>query len=940
MPHTLHTAPPAAGKTAHAVALARAGRSVRVAVATPQQKVQFERRLAKAGGALNVRVTTFGELYADALSALGKNVAVLTAEACERWLASICASTELTHYARIQHTPGFVQVLGEVIAELKAERVHPDALAMALDKLDASPRLRELGLLFSTYQDQVREHEWADNAGRAWLATEALEHAAPGALPWPVLILDGIDTFTSVQTDWLRAAAAHIPHIAVTLSQYPDSPQYRDTLARLEHALGCSAQPLPNPFVPPAPHAAFLEVSDRSREAREAVRWLKQRIVHDGVPPAQCAVLARNLAPYADALRTVAAEMGVPLHCIDGVALASNPLIGALINLLQLAPGFAPPALLAALRSPYFGWPAFGWTDGDVQHLRSLAAKHNVIEGLPQWRAALQVGQASQREATEAMQAKFEALVTQLTPPTGRRPLPEHVRWLERLIGGDDEDEIDDAQSLHVVAAARANHETAARDVRALRALKDALRSQCVAHEITGGQMLDPAGFLAVLMAAINGATYDPDAVAMADGVFVCDIPRARGLRFAAVAVIGMAEGEFPRASRENPLLTDADRQQLSSATGRRLSNSLDSAEQDYFLASLSRGERDLLFMRPRLADNGAEWLPSVFWSAAMQRFATAGVTTLRTGQLPEADAAASTVEAALVTAGTSTQTVTAQPAGDLAAQTASLQDMFDDAFTWSASALETYAECPYWFYIERVLKVRQPVSAVEGVDAAITGMIYHDALRMLAEHLRDAPDDQAGAGEKLDQLLEDASEKHSFRASAWWAQSRHVLREDILRNAAGLAAGWTPLQLEQRFERLELAPGVWLKGAIDRIDTRPDGAVRVVDYKLGRPKVDDVATGRMMQVALYARAAEALTGKAVTHALYWHLGKAEPAINLADDIGGGLTGAIEIATRTALAAVEGVRSGRFSPTPPDDGCAPYCPAAGFCARYQPRRTF
>ena len=107
----------------------------------------------------------------------------------------------------------------------------------------------------------------------------------------------------------------------------------------------------------------LVEAPDRAIEAREALRWLKERIVHDQMRPDELAILARNLSPYQPYIVETAAEFGLPIRLLHGLPLASNPAVAALIDLLRLLLPqgdlkWALPrkGIVAAWRSPYFDW--------------------------------------------------------------------------------------------------------------------------------------------------------------------------------------------------------------------------------------------------------------------------------------------------------------------------------------------------------------------------------------------------------------------------------------------------------------------------------------------------------------------------------------------------------------------------------------------------------
>jgi hypothetical protein len=69
----------------------------------------------------------------------------------------------------------------------------------------------------------------------------------------------------------------------------------------------------------------------------------------------------------------------------------------------------------------------------------------------------------------------------------------------------------------------------------------------------------------------------------------------------------------------------------------------------------------------------------------------------------------------------------------------------------------------------------------------------------------------------------------------------------------------------------------------------------------------------------------------------YWHFQQAEASSFQLAKADGGVNGAIETAVAHAWEAIRRIRSGHFTPKPPDEGCPAYCPAAGFCWQYTPK---
>jgi len=346
MPVTLYLAPAASGKTAYLVARARElaqGLRVtpRVVVPTQLQARAWQQRLAASGGALGVRVGTFDSLYRDILAAAGVTVIRLSDPIQYRLLRALSAEADLEHYAPLRAMPGFVQAVHDLIRELKAGGVPPDAFAEAVAALGNEPRLAELARLYTAYQTRLQVHGWADFAGVGWLAAETLAQHPNVGRDWPALLVDGFDDLTTVQRRVLRLLAPRVGELTLTLTGNPQGDarptvhqRFNHTRQALEQDLGVTAQPLPVSAVPAtAPALAHLEATflsgeapahpavgtltliaapDREGEVRAALRWLKQRAIQDGLRLGDLALLARRCDPYRPFIVQIAEEFGLP----------------------------------------------------------------------------------------------------------------------------------------------------------------------------------------------------------------------------------------------------------------------------------------------------------------------------------------------------------------------------------------------------------------------------------------------------------------------------------------------------------------------------------------------------------------------------------------------------------------------------------------------------
>ena len=1051
----LVVAPAGHGKTSYVIAAIRALpplSPVRVLVPDQIQATAFRRRLAEAGGALGVEVQTFYGLYADVLTLAAGSLTPLPAKP-ERGLArllpsvryrliqhivgALCDGGQLSYYTPLRHSSGFARLLGELIGELKRARIFPQDLERAT--AEREPRLTELAHLYAAYQAWLLDTGWVDADGQGWLAAIALEEDRDLLSNLSLLVVDGFDEFNPTQLHLLRLLAGRTAKTLVTLIGDPKDPgrlahrRLARARAALTRALDARTTPLPgqglghtgapgqgesplvhleaNLFEPGSmpvsagDAVAFLEAQNRAAEAREALRWLKARVVRDRASLSDVAVIGRDAAPYRPFLEEVAAEFGMPLRFTSGAELRTNPTIAALLGLLTLPlepDGWSPRALLDALSSPYFDWEACRLQLGDAGLVHAVAQAGQVVAGLDQWRAAFQ--RLSARPSEEAvprdrilsisdeeeelaprrppagtevarLEAVFEDIVARITP-SPRATLRERVVWLEELVGEDpalappgttrfsSAPHLDSGTSLRVVARARENPTTAERDAAALRALKDILRGLVLADSVLSEERdatLPHSQFLTELVQSLEDATYNIPIEG--EAIMVASALEVRGLTFDSVAVLGLAEGDFPRAEREEALLREPDRAWLADR-GFAIEPRLQGDEATFFYQAVTRARRRLLLCRPYLADDGQPWQASPYWSTVLELFEDAPLAHIRPRD-PVNDVASQQELAGRVSGDEADDAVSilrarskADPSpwnGDLSALEEQLTRRFGTDQPWSSSRLETYAKCPFYFWAAYAMELEPRELPQAGFDVLILGSIYHLVLERLYNRVPDGDPGRLRAELPVvaQEIYEAAPSDYGFRPDPLWERQQEELTDVLRRTLDALIEGageYRPLIQELPFglqdrpplvlrEGQQQAPPLQLRGYIDRVDRAPDGRLRIIDYKAGSTPISarDLADGHRLQLPLYALAAQKALSADVADGFYWHIGSAKPSSLKLERFDGGVIGAIRTAVGYALAIGAAVRAGQFAPRPSDDGCPTFCPAVTFCRQYKPR---
>jgi len=237
----------------------------------------------------------------------------------------------------------------------------------------------------------------------------------------------------------------------------------------------------------------------------------------------------------------------------------------------------------------------------------------------------------------------------------------------------------------------------------------------------------------------------------------------------------------------------------------------------------------------------------------------------------------------------------------------------------WSATELEQYGECPFRFFMERVLNLSPLPEPELTADYMTRGARMHSVLAALHRHVNvmHAPGahpqilDVDSYAELIDRLLLDSiaaeAPEDASLAGALDDLQRRELREWLVdyreqhqhyAGVSGLTTPMQPLHFEAAFgmrrerregeparddisvdECLELRRGedsIRIAGRVDRVDVADvDGRLvfNVLDYKTGKhPKKNAIESAAALQLPLYALAVERLL-LAPHGAVPWQIG-------------------------------------------------------------------
>jgi RecB family exonuclease len=252
-------------------------------------------------------------------------------------------------------------------------------------------------------------------------------------------------------------------------------------------------------------------------------------------------------------------------------------------------------------------------------------------------------------------------------------------------------------------------------------------------------------------------------------------------------------------------------------------------------------------------------------------------------------------------------------------------------ARSFSPTALQNYAACPYRFFLQAIhrLQPREEPVAIEIVDPLTRGALFHEVQYEVLTMLREAgalPVTFAtlkSATEAVDDVLDRVAyryrEKLAPAIPRVWEDSMNAIRADLrewLRRYAESDDGWVPYRFELSFGLADrdrpgedpasvpdpvsiIRDGLKLRGSIDLVERHITGKLRATDHKTGKARASTgvvIGGGQHLQPVLYALASEKLLEEPVESGRLYYCtstGGYEERIVALDDFSRGYAGLV-----------------------------------------------
>ncbi len=572
-----------------------------------------------------------------------------------------------------------------------------------------------------------------------WRAGNAYAHAAP-TLSW-------LRSLGLTYTPLARSAGSGLSQLHRSLFEQAPPQITPDSVDDRPHEDISSAGTV---------HVRCLAAPSYSREAREISRTVLSLVRDHRLRFSEIGVVLRDPARYGPLLTETFENLGIPSWRSGGQPLLHTS-AGQALHLLcrMLVEDYAPDRVFEFLTvsQPFY---ATLLPDALVQHARpdrwqALVRQAGIVSGSQEWQrglarleSAYQAEEDSEQAAAvlpvlQACTAFIRRLFNAAEPPLSR---PSWQAWADYSLR---------LYRTYSSPTVYTNH-------------VEELLLELAQLDLTDLSAPSLEDWAMAVSQALATQTNRPSPTCQTDGVFIGDLSAARGVRFRAVILPGMVEGGFPRSVRQDPLLLDAERQHLAETLGCELAGHGQRTEEEcllFCLAIQSAAEHLILSYPSHDQASGRPHLPSWYLLRVLealrgqvQTFADLEawsqripLTPVYAGPAEQAQDALefhlATVEEALASDDRSVlgYLPLASPAFSYAQQAIGQrldsprltafdgvleapeakhrlhQQLFPSGVCVSPGALETYARCPFHYFLSQVLGLT-PVDAAEDIVA------------------------------------------------------------------------------------------------------------------------------------------------------------------------------------------------------------------------------
>jgi len=600
-----------------------------------------------------------------------------------RWIIDdLLSQQQLTHFAAIASTPGFLEIVLNFISELKRNETWPQHFSEACAATGQSRKDRELAEIYRRYQDRLNATGRYDAEGRFWAARAALQEGHRGRFSdLSLIVVDGFTDFTFTQYEILETLAESAERMLISLpgeaplsrsDLFAKSETARQRLERMsergietsldrttrrtdtrrpafDHLADCL---FANPReTEPASSAEGIEVLAAIGQIGEvdALAERVKRLLLAGTPAEEIVVALRSLEDYTDLIDEKFTAAGIPFRNEAGRPLSREPVLKALFAVLRMELEDWPfDRLTAVLGSNFFrpDWPEANRAVRDVastlRRFKLHSGRQTILRALG---GAVERAEAAAREdgilspedrASARQTVSAWNLLQKLSAVTEplRTRRTDFSNWANVLVA------VSSELGIRPHAGGEAGdpeHKTTAqRDVRAWDVFTGILFDAARAGDQWDDEppRLSLPEFATELADLVSSQTVSP-ADDPTGRVRVLEAAQVRNLDVPYLFLAGLTEESFPHNRGDDCLYSESERRHLNEqglSLGHRSSQSQD--EMLLFYGVVTRARKHLVLSYRSVSSSGQPMFPSPYLAAIRNLFTSEALPETAVGQL------------------------------------------------------------------------------------------------------------------------------------------------------------------------------------------------------------------------------------------------------------------------------------------------------------------
>ncbi|MFV9510136.1 PD-(D/E)XK nuclease family protein [Tepidibacillus sp. LV47] len=359
----------------------------------------------------------------------------------------------------------------------------------------------------------------------------------------------------------------------------------------------------------------LFEVTGIQKELEMIASEIKSLVWKQHIPIEEIAIIIPQLERYEDSLKRVMKDSGIPIRLYKKEPLIQNPIIQAIISLLKALNG-QKENWLTFMLSPYFKWRTkmnpYQW----MMLFRECGYPMNRASWNERFAKYLERNEEKREKLIiydEVMQEIFD-LQEHLPKKGSNQQFVQYLQKIERTLGI--------REKIKEFFIQNPTEEAAFRDLIAYEQLNVVLDEIAEMDQFLDSDEKIPFwDWLQSLILACEHNIYDYSQGKTA-GIHILKPSQIRGRQFQVVFIVGLVEGEFPRAIKNDWLMPDDKRRELRQyGVYLTLSHEYEKQQRYQFFQSITAATEQIYLVYSAKTEEGKEQLRSFFIDEVLELF-------------------------------------------------------------------------------------------------------------------------------------------------------------------------------------------------------------------------------------------------------------------------------------------------------------------------------